>query len=162
MGVQRALDNKAIDRIEKVLDELIGKTRATYVLLTDVSGQLVSSRGRTGSTKVVELAALAASNLAATSEMARLIGEERPFHLLFHEGDKSNIYLSQVADSFLLAVVFSTTVQIGLVRLFSKRATDELATLSAAYETSLESLGSAMEEGFAKGLDDELDRLLSG
>ncbi len=154
------LPQAQVERIENTLDELRAKTRATYVFLADISGQLINARGSTGTTDITALAALTASNMAATAEMARKMGEQQPFHLMFHEGAKSNIYLSQVGNSFLLAVVFATEVQIGLVRLFSKRAVDELLVLTTEYENVVSQTPAMMESGFSSALDDALDALL--
>lgn len=156
------LPEQQMVRIQKILDELQGKTKATYVFLADISGQLIQVRGRAGATDTVALAALTASNMAATTEMARRIGEKNGFRLLFHEGEHENIYLSHVGASFMLAVVFSSDVQIGLVRLFSKRAVEELAALATEYENVVSSLPSVMEADFSAALDEELDRLLPG
>lgn len=153
------LPEHLLEQIEKILDELQSKTGATYVFLADISGQLIHAQGRTGPTDVVALAALTASNMAATSAMARMIGEPERFRLLFHEGQRENIYLSHVGDSFVLAVVFDTKVQIGLVRIFSKRAVEELTDLAAAFE-SAQSSSSLMDVDFGRALDDELGRLL--
>lgn len=149
-----------VERIEQVLDELRTKTRASYVFLADISGQLIQARGITGTTDLTTLAALTASNMAATAEMARQIGENQPFRLMFHEGSRRNIYLSQVGESFLLAVVFDAEVQIGLVRLFSKRATEELLALADEYEKIVRQTPSMMEAGFDVALDQALDTLL--
>lgn len=162
MGTSFILPEKQVLQIQKILDELQGKTKATYVFLADISGQLIQARGRVGSTDIVALAALTASNMAATTEMARRIGEKAGFRLLFHEGEHENIYLSHVGTSFMLAVVFSSDVQIGLVRLFSKRAVDELAALSREYEETVASVPSFMEADFGAALDEELDRLMPG
>jgi predicted regulator of Ras-like GTPase activity (Roadblock/LC7/MglB family) len=154
------LPESYIERIEQVLDELRARTRASYVFLADISGQLIQARGITRSLNITALAALTASNMAATAEMARQIGEEQPFRLMFHEGSKRNIYLSQVGESFLLAVVFDVEVQIGLVRLFSKRAVEELLTLTTDYEKIVQQTPAMMEAGFDTALDDALDALL--
>lgn len=154
------LPEAQVERIEQILDELRAKTRASYVFLADISGQLINARGVTRSTDIAALAALTASNMAATAEMARQIGESQPFRLMFHEGAKRNIYLSQVAESFLLAVVFDAEVQIGLVRLFSKRAVEELQSLAAEYEQVVQQTPAMMEAGFGSALDDALDAVL--
>ncbi len=162
MARSLVLPTKQADRIEKILDELQAKTNSTYVFLADISGQLISARGRTGSTNIVALAALTASNMSATAEMARQVGENNQFRLLFHEGEHTNIYLSYVGNSFLLAVVFSVGVQIGLVRLFSKRAVDALTDLAAEFEAGMRDTPSVMEAGFGTALDDALGRLMPG
>lgn len=154
------LPEAQVERIEQILDELRAKTRASYVFLADISGQLIHARGVTRATDLAALAALTASNMAATAEMARQIGESQPFRLMFHEGAKRNIYLSQVAASFLLAVVFDAEVQIGLVRLFSKRAVEELQALAKEYERIVEQTPAMMEAGFEGALDDALEALL--
>lgn len=155
------LPPQQIDRIEKILDELQSKTRATYVFVADISGQLIHVHGRVGSSNVVALAALTASNVAATSEMARMIGEPERFRMLLHEGQRENIYLSHVGDSFLLAVIFDAGVQIGLIRLFTKRAVEELAALSVDFETYLKD-SAILGEEFRQALDDELGRIMTG
>lgn len=154
------LNAQQIERITKVLDELQSKTRANYAFLADISGQLIQVRGRISSTDMVALAALIAGNIAATSEIARRIGEPSKFRVLLHEGDSNNIYLSQVGDSFLLAVVFASNIQIGLVRLFGKRAADELTALISDYESAMHDTPFAVEAGFGALLDQELDRWL--
>ncbi len=153
------LPAEQVDQIEKILDELRGKTRSAFVFLADISGQLISVRGRLGDSDTVALAALTASNMAATAEMARRMGEKNQFRLMFHEGETRNIYLSQVGSSFLLAVIFEVQVQIGLVRLFSKRAVDELEKLTAQYENVVTNTPSMMEAGFDSAFDDALDNL---
>ena len=78
------LPEEQVDRIEKILDELRGKTRSAFVFLADISGQLICARGRVGDSDIVALAALTASNMAATAEMARRMGEKGQFRLMFH------------------------------------------------------------------------------
>lgn len=150
-----------MDRIEKIMDELRAKTRATFVFLADISGQLINVRGTLGSADPVALAALTASNMAATAEMARRMGEQKQFRLMFHEGESQNIYLSQVGTSFLLAVVFQIEVQIGLVRLFSKRAVEELEKMAVEYEQVVSQTESMMEAGFSTALESAIDDILS-
>lgn len=160
MAKPLVLPEEQVLKIQSILDELQGKCKSDYVFLADVSGQLIQARGRIGSMDIVALAALTASNMAATTEMAKRMGEAKGFRLLFHEGEHENIYLSHVGASFMLAVVFSSDVQIGLVRLFSKRAVEELAALAEAYESTVASGPSIMDADFGAALDQELDRLL--
>jgi predicted regulator of Ras-like GTPase activity (Roadblock/LC7/MglB family) len=160
MGQSFILPGTQADQIQAILDELLMRVRATYVFVADISGQLIMARGRAGATNIAELAALTASNMAATTEIAHRIGETQGFRLLFHEGERENIYLSHVGDSFLLAVVFGSQVPIGLVRLFSKRAVDALSALVGAYEDAVNSVPSVMEADFTAALEQELDHLM--
>lgn len=154
------LNAQQIDRITKALDEVQSKTRANYALFADISGQLIQMRGRIGSTDMVALAALIAGNIAATSEIARRIGEPSKFRVLLLEGDSNNIYLAQVGDRFLLAVAFTSDIQIGLVRLFGKRAADELTELTSDYESAISDAPAVGEADLDAWLDQEVDRWL--
>jgi len=125
-----------LGEIEGVLAHLQKRAQAMCILLADISGQLISMQGQMSDRNATILATLTAGNMAATAEMARRIGEETPFKLLFHEGEWQNIYLSNVGDSFLLAVVFDKKVQIGLVRLFTRQAVKQLLPLAKEFETA--------------------------
>jgi hypothetical protein len=72
------------------------------------------------------LSALAAGNLSATKEMARLVGEPARFKLLLHEGEKRSVYLSDVGEELVLITVFSNDIPIGLVRLGTQVAIQKL------------------------------------
>jgi predicted regulator of Ras-like GTPase activity (Roadblock/LC7/MglB family) len=130
---QVILNGKQYEVITKVLTELATKTKASAILFADMSGQLISQRGNTEEMNTTVLSALAASDFAATSEMAKLVGEEAKFKLLFHEGEKRNVYLSNVGDDFFLVVVFDVSVTLGLIRIYTKKAIEDL---NAALEDS--------------------------
>lgn len=100
-------------------------TRARSVLLIDANGQLVAAAGDTAGLDVTSFASLAASNLAATASMARLVGED-DFTILFHQGARDSIHLSLVAERVLLAVIFGGEASLGMVRLRARRASAEL------------------------------------
>jgi predicted regulator of Ras-like GTPase activity (Roadblock/LC7/MglB family) len=126
---QVILNGIQYDGITKVLSELATKTKASAILFADMSGQLISQRGNTENMNTTVLSALAASDFAATSEMAKLVGEEAKFKLLFHEGEKRNVYLSNVGDNFFLVVVFDVSVTLGLIRIYTKKAIEDLANI---------------------------------
>ena len=123
---QVILNGKQYETITKVLSELASKTKASSILFADMSGQLISQRGSTEEMNTTVLSTLAASDFAATSEMAKLVGEEAKFKLLFHEGEKRNVYLSNVGDDFFLVVVFDVSVTLGLIRIYTKKAIEDL------------------------------------
>lgn len=157
---QVILNGKQYEVITKVLTELATKTKASAILFADMSGQLISQRGNTEDMNTTVLSALAASDFAATSEMAKLVGEEAKFKLLFHEGEKKNVYLSNVGDDFFLVVVFDVSVTLGLIRIYTKKAIEDLNTALedtsgdvAADEQVIDSdfstlLGNALDDSF--------------
>jgi predicted regulator of Ras-like GTPase activity (Roadblock/LC7/MglB family) len=148
---------RVMDQIEYILSHLLQKSRATCVLLADISGQLISSVGEISQLDPGAVSALSASDISATAELARQLGESKPFRILFHEGERHHLYLSVVGSSLILIVVFAATVPIGLVRLFTERAVKELLQLTSEFEAALEQVGGAFSESFEESLADELE-----
>lgn len=153
---QVILNGKQYDLITKILTELATKTKASAILFADMSGQLISQRGNTENMNTTVLSALAASDFAATSEMAKLVGEEAKFKLLFHEGEKRNVYLSNVGDNFFLVVVFDVSVTLGLIRIYTKKAIEDLGNILEDDSDSGEE-GTMIDSDFSSLLGDALD-----
>ncbi|MCB0260197.1 MAG: roadblock/LC7 domain-containing protein [Calditrichaeota bacterium] len=153
---QIILTAKQFDEITKVLTELASKTKASTILLADISGQLITQRGNTDDINTAILSALAASDFAATSEMAKLVGEDAKFKLLFHEGEKRNVYLSNVGDNFFLVVVFDVSVTLGLVRIYTKKAIQNLLDVFETSEMG-DDAGKIIDQDFSSMLGDMLD-----
>ena len=125
-----------IDQLDEILRQLYWETEAKSIMLSDITGQIILSFGKTD-LNTVSLSALAAGNLAATREMARLIGEPTRFKLLLHEGDTNSVYLSDVGEELLLFAIFGKDTPIGLVRLSTKAAVYKFQrVIDAAFENS--------------------------
>ncbi len=153
---QIILTPQQFDEITKILTELAAKTKASTILLADISGQLITQRGNTDDINTAILSALAASDFAATSEMAKLVGEDAKFKLLFHEGEKRNVYLSNVGDNFFLVVVFDVSVTLGLVRIYTKKAIQNLVNVFESSEKG-EGADKIIDQDFTSMLGDMLD-----
>ena len=67
------LSEKAMQEIDRVLDEDLLRAGASSVLLVDRSGYLIANRGDPNQLDVVALAALSAANYGVTEEIARLV-----------------------------------------------------------------------------------------
>ncbi|MGD9487088.1 MAG: roadblock/LC7 domain-containing protein [Calditrichaceae bacterium] len=154
---QVILNGKQYDGITKVLSELANKTKASAILFADMSGQLISQRGNTEDMNTTVLSALAASDFAATSEMAKLVGEEAKFKLLFHEGEKRNVYLSNVGDNFFLVVVFDVSVTLGLIRIYTKKAIEDLISMLEDQSGDDSEDSNIIDSDFSTLLGDALD-----
>ncbi len=144
------------DRITKILAELAAKTKASTILLADISGQLITQRGNTEDINTAILSALAASDFAATAEMAKLVGEDAKFKLLFHEGEKRNVYLSNVGENFFLVVVFDVSVTLGLVRIYTKKAIQNLLEVLDTGDVE-DDTSKLIDDDFSSMLGDMLD-----
>ncbi len=130
-----AFTTDEIEAFDKILDELFWESKAQSVLLSDISGHLISVVGES-TVNTLPLSVLAAGNLAATKEMARMIGEPTKFKLLLHEGDTKSVYLSDVGEKLLLLAIFGKNTPIGLVRLATQTAVNKiLEVLEVALST---------------------------
>jgi predicted regulator of Ras-like GTPase activity (Roadblock/LC7/MglB family) len=145
-------------RIDDCLERLLNRSRAVCVLLADISGQLIGETGKDAGVDTAALAAVTASNMAATAEVARQMGEVAPFSYIFHEGQKRSIYMSTVGETLLLVIIFDELSQVGLVRIFARLAVNELLDMAAELEPWLQQASPLMDgefgEAVAQGLDE--------
>jgi predicted regulator of Ras-like GTPase activity (Roadblock/LC7/MglB family) len=144
------------DAIKKCLGELYSKTKAGAILFADVAGQLIGERGDTSNINTTVLAALAAADFSATAEMAKLVGEEARFKLLFHEGEKNNVYLTNVGDHYFLIIIFKSDVALGMVRVYTKKAVEALAKIISEGGSD-KTVGDIIDDDFGELLANELD-----
>ncbi len=102
-------------RIKTVLMGIQQDLQADLVLLLDRGGQQIGAEGLIVDFDLTSISSLAAANLAATDELARLIGE-RQFAALYHQGTRRSIHISSVANAFTMVLVFREAVFSGKLR----------------------------------------------
>lgn len=147
-------------RIDEELQNLKNQANARVVFLVDKNGQLIASAGETQDMDTTSLASLTAGNIAATSGIAKLLGEKE-FTILFHEGEKDNINISLVGDRVILCVVFDSRSSIGLVRLRVKKATENIARIfdDIAVKAEREKAEGKEDSPFSQISDADIDNL---
>ncbi len=150
------------EKVNAILNQLLSESQSNFVLLVDRSGQLISIQGETKSMDSIAFASLSAGNYAATSELAKIIGE-REFSVLFHQGDRESIHISMVAERVILVVVFDDKTTLGLVRLRVNKACEELASVFTAIfdKVSAEErrADAVLDSSFQGGAEEEIDKL---
>ncbi len=150
------LSSEQYEAVKKCLGELYSKTKANAVLFADIAGQLIGERGDTSHINTTVLAALAAADFSATAEMAKLVGEEARFKLLFHEGEKNNVYLTNVGDEYFLIIIFQSNVALGMVRVYTKKAVEALDKIIKEGGSS-KTVTDIIDDDFGELLANELD-----
>jgi predicted regulator of Ras-like GTPase activity (Roadblock/LC7/MglB family) len=136
---------------------LAEKARTDSIVLADISGQVIAIQGIMDEGTPAVVAALAAGDVAAMAELSKKIGEEDPHGAFFHEGETKSIYLHNIAGSFILIVIFRTETPIGLVRLFAKRAVEQLLPLTKEFESVMGPPASYNPDDFNRGITQELE-----
>jgi predicted regulator of Ras-like GTPase activity (Roadblock/LC7/MglB family) len=145
-------------QIETVLAKLRLDAAARVAFLVDKDGQQIAVQGDVGDIDTTSLASLAAGNVAATTGMARLIGEKE-FPTLSHEGERESIHICVIGRA-LLVVIFDERSSLGLVKLRVKQVSSELAVIFD--EVARESKRSADEASlFAEITDEDIDSLFN-
>ena len=114
--------------INTILQSLIQSSSARSVMLIDKTGQLVSSIGEPPGFDVTSFASLTAADFAANQQLAEMVGET-DFATLVHQGANESLYLQMIANRVILVVLFDRKTSLGLVRLKSRRAGEELLTV---------------------------------
>jgi predicted regulator of Ras-like GTPase activity (Roadblock/LC7/MglB family) len=119
--LEYSLGQEELDVIEEVLQEDLLDLGVNCVFLIDMAGNVIANLDN-GQMEhdIYSLAALAAGNFGAVTEMAKIIGEDE-FSLLFHKGEKESIHFSKVMEDFLLVTIFGKEfgkeISLGFLRL---------------------------------------------
>ncbi len=146
-------------RIKAVLERVRVECAGRVVFLVDRDGQTIAFNGDIGDMDTTSFSSLAAGNVAATTSMAKLIGEN-VFPAVVHEGEHESIFISVIGRS-LLVVVFDERSTLGLVKLRAKRASHDIAAIldEAVRESAV--MAASAKPAFAEITDEDIDSLFN-
>jgi predicted regulator of Ras-like GTPase activity (Roadblock/LC7/MglB family) len=130
------ISDHELDTITDALKKLMSDTSATSVMLLDKSGQVISSLGMSTKRNATSLGALLAGAFSSSRHIAELLGE-KDFRTIFQQGVHENIYTTMVDEQWLLVIVFDKLTHIGLVKVLSKKTSEEPEILCSQYSISL-------------------------
>lgn len=120
---------ESAERLLKALEEYLDHSEASYALIIDRGGAILSQLGEIPpSVDVTTLSALAAGSFAATRELALRVGEAE-FSALHQQGKNSQILICSIQDEAMLLTVFGPKTTLGLVRFYSARAVKQIAAI---------------------------------
>ncbi|HET9017119.1 MAG TPA: roadblock/LC7 domain-containing protein [Thermomicrobiaceae bacterium] len=115
-------------QIAACLQRLLSDTGASYGMVLDRAGQILSWESDSERPEMIHLGALLAATYASTQEMARILKEDG-FQTLLQEGLREKIFTETVQDQWLLVVIFDHRVHLGLVKVLAKRASAVLGNI---------------------------------
>jgi len=153
------LQEYQFQKLKTILQRLCVECAARVVFLIDRDGPPIAFHGEIGDMDTTSFASLAAGNVAATSSMAKLIGEDT-FPSVFHEGERESIFISIIGRA-LLVVVFDGRSTLSLVKLRTKRGSFDVASVleEAAAHSATFSLNN--NSFFSEITDEDIDSLFS-
>ena len=145
--------------ITSTLNKLMNETSATSVMLLDKSGQVISTQGTSTKRNATSLGALLAGAFSSSRHVAELLGE-KDFRTIFQQGVHENIYTTMVEDQWLLVIVFDRLTHIGLVKVLSKKTSEELGrTLVRVRTETTRQKSSVLNIEFRSSVEDTIDLL---
>ncbi len=146
-------------KLVAVSERLTHDANAKAVFLIDRNGQLVTEAGELKGIDTTSLSSLVAGNVAATTGLAKVIGEpDFPIH--FHQGERDHVHITLVAQRIIMVVIFDDRSSLGLVRLRVKKAGQKLSQIFDEIFKRAESDDGA-DSPFAEISEDDIDNLFS-
>ena len=125
--------------IEKLLGNLVQQVPAQFILLADITGQVISTHGDHHGADLTALGALVVGDLAASHEIARLTGQYQADQMVFREGQTINSFTCGAGLELALLIQVSTNTPLGWARMLIRKAAAELSTIVANPPEQLES-----------------------
>ena len=153
------ISDRELTIISALLAKLMNDTNATSALLIDKSGQVVAAQGSGARRNATTLGALLAGVFSSSREVAKLL-DEKDFRNIFQQGVQENIYTSMVEEQWLLVIIFDRLTHIGLVKVLSKKASDELGRiLERVRSDTMRTKSSVINLQFRSSVEDTIDLL---
>ena len=147
-------------RVVDVATRLVNDANAKSVFLVDKNGQLIGEAGDVEGIDTTSLASLVAGNVAATTGLAKIIGEEE-FPVHSYQGERDHVHITVVAQRIILVVVFGDPSSLGLVRLRVKKASKHLSKIFDDIFKKAQKGEGHLDSPFNGITDEDIDNLFS-
>jgi len=132
--------------IEEIISTLSLKIPARFILLTAITGQVITATGDRGQVDLVALGSLIAGDLAASQEIARITGEYDDYQTILREGENTHAFISEVGQNLILFVQIPNDVPLGWARLLIQEAARKLEEVLNTQPEALEALDLGSEQ----------------
>lgn len=153
------ISDRELTFISTALNKLMNDTNATSVMLIDKSGQVIATQGTGIRNNATQLGALLAGAFSSSRHVAELLGE-KDFRTIFQQGVRENIFTTMVEEQWLLVIIFDKLTHIGLVKVLSKKASDEMGRiLERVRADTTRTKSSVINVQFRSSVEDTIDLL---
>ncbi len=153
------ISDRELAIISAALNKLMNDTNASSVMLIDKSGQVIATQGAGVRRNATSLGALLAGAFSSSRHIAELLGE-KDFRTIFQQGVRENIYTTMIEEQWLLVIVFDKLTHIGLVKVLSKKASDEMERiLERVRADTSQKKSSIINVQFRSSVEDTIDLL---
>lgn len=142
MATLPQLIEEDVRQLDEVLRGFVAQTDAIAALVIDKGGFLLAHRGDAENLDLTTIGALASGAFMANQAIARLVNEKN-FTSICQQGENFSLFVMDVDEHCLLAVIFKSQFGAGVVKYYAQGATRQIARQLAA----------ARERNPAAGLD---------
>jgi len=126
MATLPQLIEEDIRQIDGVLTEFVQQADLIGAMVIDKGGFLITHQGDTGSLDLTTIGALASGAFMASQTIAGLVNEKN-FNSTFQQGEKFSLYMLEVDEECLLALIFCSATGLGLVKYYGGTAAATIA-----------------------------------
>ena len=126
MATLPQLIEEDIQLLDEELRELLEKSDATTALIIDKGGFLIASQGDSRKFDLTTIAALASGAFMANETIANLV-HEPTFNSVYQQGEKVSMFVMNVDECCMLAIIFKAQVSVGVVNYFAAPACSRVA-----------------------------------
>lgn len=156
--IEYDIDPNTKRQVQSIMQNLLNKTSANVVILTDDAGRIVDIKGKREEDVETEfLATLISGIFGAAVEMGKILRME-DLEVLQYESKSMDVVIKFIKPRFLLGVFVSKGIALGTVRLFLKEASDNLEKILE--ETKMVPVRELKID--VKELEERLSRILGG
>jgi len=125
-----------VQRLDETLREFNAQTDATTSLVIDKGGFLIAHQGDAQQFDLTTIGALASGAFMANQTIAGLVNEKN-FDSIYQQGEKYSMFVINVDEHCMLAVIFQSRSGVGVVKFYAGFAVKQIARqLALAQERS--------------------------
>ena len=125
-----------VQRLDETLREFNAQTDATTSLVIDKGGFLIAHQGDDQQFDLTTMGALASGAFMANQTIAGLVNEKN-FDSIYQQGEKFSMFVINVDEHCMLAVIFQSRSGVGVVKFYAGFAVKQIARqLALAQERS--------------------------
>ena len=145
-------------KFNRLLSDLLRDLPAKFIILVDITGQVVLAKGEQKDANLVMLGSLIAGDLAASQEIARLTGEYQDYQIILREGQHSHSFIAEAGNYLALLIQVDNEVPLGWARMLIIKTAQQLADVMAETTPSAAEVAD-MEHEVALSLDESEESL---
>jgi predicted regulator of Ras-like GTPase activity (Roadblock/LC7/MglB family) len=126
MATLPQLIEEDIRQIDGSLSEFIKQADVIGALVIDKGGFLITHKGDMGDLDLTTIGALASGAFMASQTIAGLV-KEKNFNSTFQQGEKFSLYILEVDEECMLAIIFTSKTGLGIVKYYSSNVASDIA-----------------------------------